>query len=134
MEENEECFERWVIVNVEKIPVRLKIILLLLATSTLLFYVGIRVQLNKGYSASIQARTGADFAGFNQALTSYKQLNGQLPTTSEGLDALVHKPSDAGTSWHQLFDFVPKDFWRHPYHYRLAPDKASWVRCLLPWP
>ena len=105
------------------ISVILKMIVLLLAISILLFYVGVRVQLNKEYSASIQARTGADFAGFNQALTTYKQSNGQLPSANQGLDALIHKPSDAETSWRRLFDFVPKDFWGHPYRYRLAPEK-----------
>jgi general secretion pathway protein G len=51
-------------------------------------------------------------------LTSYKISMGEFPTTSEGLNALVTRPSARGDRWNGPYiDKVPVDHWGEPYQY-----------------
>lgn len=53
---------------------------------------------------------------------------GRLPTTEEGLTALVQRPADVDVwSGPYLRDGkLPKDPWGHDYVYELSPDEASY--------
>lgn len=54
-----------------------------------------------------------------QALKLYKLDNQRYPTTEQGLQSLVAKPT-AGTipaNWKPYLDKLPNDPWGHPYQY-----------------
>ncbi len=60
-----------------------------------------------------------DISTMMQALKLYKLDNGRFPTTEQGLDALVHKPT-VGTppsNWKSYLDKLPNDPWGRPYQY-----------------
>jgi general secretion pathway protein G len=65
------------------------------------------------------ART--DIASIKQALNLYKLDNYRYPTTEQGLQALVKKPSVAPVpdNWkgNGYLERVPKDPWGNPYRY-----------------
>ncbi|MDD5058213.1 MAG: type II secretion system major pseudopilin GspG [Sideroxydans sp.] len=65
------------------------------------------------------ART--DIASIVQALNLYKLDNHRYPTTEQGLQALVTKPTIAPVpeNWkgNGYLERVPKDAWGHPYQY-----------------
>ena len=65
------------------------------------------------------AKIGADFKAFDQALKTYENLNGFLPTTEQGLQALVTSPeSDPKPQrWYQMMERLPKDPWQSDYVY-----------------
>jgi len=59
-------------------------------------------------------------ARIGTTLDLYKLDVGTYPTTEEGLDALVHKPSDA-ENWNGPYlksDSAPKDPWNHAFAYQ----------------
>ena len=63
------------------------------------------------------ART--DVNNLMQALKLYKLDNQRFPTSEQGLQALVAKPT-AGTipsNWKPYLDKLPKDPWNQPYQY-----------------
>ena len=62
-----------------------------------------------------------DIASITQALKLYRLDNLRLPTTDQGLQALVKKPTlppDA-PNWNKLgyLERLPNDPWGHPYQY-----------------
>ena len=63
------------------------------------------------------ART--DVNNLNQALKLYKLDNQRLPTTEQGLQALIVKPTAAPVpaSWKAYLDKLPNDPWGRPYQY-----------------
>jgi general secretion pathway protein G len=66
-----------------------------------------------------QVRAKQDIQAVVTALNTYKLDNYTYPTTEQGLDALVHKPSGApeAPNWHGYLDKIPKDPWQRPYLY-----------------
>lgn len=62
-----------------------------------------------------------DVATLVQALKLYKLDNGRYPTTEQGLNALVQKPSTdpVPMNWKVggYLDKLPQDPWGHPYQY-----------------
>ena len=72
-----------------------------------------------GEGAKLQRVTG-DFNTISSAISTYKLNAGMAPSTSQGLEALVSKPSASPKPkrWTQLADEVPLDPWQHPYQYR----------------
>jgi general secretion pathway protein G len=61
------------------------------------------------------------------ALDAYRLDNGQYPTTQQGLDALINKPSiDAPATWRgpYLRKEIPLDPWNEPYVY-VAPGEVN---------
>jgi general secretion pathway protein G len=63
------------------------------------------------------ART--DVNNLMQALKLYKLDNQRFPSTEQGLEALVRKPT-SGTvpnNWKPYLDKLPKDPWGQPYQY-----------------
>jgi general secretion pathway protein G len=59
----------------------------------------------------------SDVASLMQALKLYKLDNQRYPTGEQGLDALVHKPNNAGPGWRPYLDKLPNDPWGNPYQY-----------------
>ena len=71
------------------------------------------------------ART--DVNNLMQALKLYKLDNQRFPTSEQGLQALVVKPT-TGTipsNWKPYLDKLPKDPWNQPYQYA-SPGLAYW--------
>jgi general secretion pathway protein G len=59
-------------------------------------------------------------------LRLYESMNGFLPTSEQGLQALVTKPSTepVPARWYQLFKELPKDPWGNDFVY-LAPGRKN---------
>src|SRR5947209_19353527 len=70
---------------------------------------------NVEYSRHV--RVSADIQGINTQLKLYESMNGFLPTTEQGLQALVVQPSTdpQPTRWYQLYKELPKDPWQNNY-------------------
>lgn len=60
-----------------------------------------------------------DILAIQNALDLYKLDNGFYPSTDQGLQALVVKPTTdpIPSSWKQYLNAVPKDPWSHDYLY-----------------
>jgi general secretion pathway protein G len=69
----------------------------------------------------------ADFKSIDTNLLAYKLLSGTYPTTQQGLQALVSKPSSTPVPrrWSQGFDKVPLDPWKNEYGYRFPGKKTA---------
>jgi general secretion pathway protein G len=63
------------------------------------------------------ART--DISNLMQALKLYKLDNQRFPTSEQGLEALVRKPSSgpAPVNWKNYVEKLPNDPWGKPYQY-----------------
>ena len=77
--------------------------------------------INKPDQAKI-VRAKQDINAIRSALDLYRLDNGRYPSTDQGLDALVHKPTitPIPQNWHQYLRETPKDPWGSggtPYHY-----------------
>jgi len=74
--------------------------------------------------ASMRTRaTKTQMASFRTALEMFRLDCGRLPTTAEGLDALVHEPTNVPRGkWKKYLDCdrIPTDVWNHPYMYRCS--------------
>jgi len=77
-----------------------------------------------GEGAKLQQVT-ADFQALGSALKMYKINAGQYPTTAQGLQALVEKPTSTPVPkrWVQISKSVPKDPWGNPYGYKFPGSK-----------
>lgn len=62
-----------------------------------------------------------DISAMSSALQLYKLDNYRYPTTDEGLEALVTRPSDAA-NWKPYMDRLPNDPWGKAYIY-LSPGE-----------
>lgn len=71
-------------------------------------------------------RVDADFQAIGIPLKSYEMVNFNFPTTAQGLEALVDKPTaqPLPRRWQQLMKSVPLDPWGMPYQY-LNPGKKN---------
>lgn len=68
------------------------------------------------------SRAGTDIKSISSQLELYKAENYQYPSTDQGLEALVTKPSGDPTpkNWRQYLNKTPMDPWENPYKY-LSP-------------
>ena len=71
-------------------------------------------------------RVAADMQGINTQLKLYESMNGFMPTTEQGLKALVQQPSTEPrpTRWYQLYKELPRDPWNNEYVY-LNPGRKN---------
>lgn len=71
-------------------------------------------------------RVRADIQAISTQLKLYESVNGFLPTTEQGLQALVTPPETdpKPTRWYQLFKELPQDPWSSNYIY-LSPGKKN---------
>ncbi|MBK1613774.1 type II secretion system protein GspG [Rubrivivax gelatinosus] len=74
--------------------------------------------LNRADDARVTAAR-TDIHNLMQALKLYKLDNQRFPTTEQGLDALVHRPTaaPAPANWKPSLDKLPNDPWGHAYQY-----------------
>ena len=79
-----------------------------------------RVMSRPDEARAIAARQ--DIAQVMQALKLYRLDNGRYPSTEQGLQALVTRPSSgpAADNWKSYLDKLPKDPWGRPYQF-LSP-------------
>ncbi|HEU4662683.1 MAG TPA: type II secretion system major pseudopilin GspG [Dokdonella sp.] len=73
-------------------------------------------------------RARQDIQGVVTALSMYKLDNFAYPSTEQGLDALVAKPSGQpeAPNWKGPYlDHAPKDPWGHPYQYAQPGQHGS---------
>ncbi|MBA2623462.1 MAG: type II secretion system major pseudopilin GspG [Chthoniobacterales bacterium] len=71
-------------------------------------------------------RVKADLQSISTQLKLYESVNGFLPTTEQGLQALVTPPDSdpKPTRWYQLFKELPQDPWSNNYIY-LSPGRKN---------
>ncbi len=71
-------------------------------------------------------RVRADIQAISTQLKLYESVNGFLPTTEQGLQALVTPPETdpKPTRWYQLFKELPQDPWSNNYIY-LSPGRKN---------
>lgn len=73
-------------------------------------------------TASVK-RARADFQTIQTALQTYKLNTLSYPTTAQGLNAMVNKPTPSPRSWQKVMDAVPMDPWNNQYMYRFPGKK-----------
>lgn len=100
-------------------------IMLVVAIITLLLGAAI-YQLAPNLDAAKGVRVRADLQSIRTSLLSYQSFNGFLPTTEQGLQALVTQPQSEPrpSRWRKLMDQVPRDPWESNYIY-LNPGKKN---------
>jgi general secretion pathway protein G len=95
----------------------LEIMMVVMIIGILVAVVGPKI-MGKTNWARIQT-TKQQLGNLRTALSEYEMTNGSLPTTDQGLDALVHRPSDvAEEQWEQKMEDFPRDSWGEPFIYR----------------
>ena len=62
----------------------------------------------------------ADIQAISTQLKLYEAVNGFVPTSEQGLQALVTQPQSEPrpTRWYQLFKELPQDPWKNNYIYK----------------
>ena len=101
-------------------------IMLVVAIIALLLSTGFFIFGNK-LAIGQDAKIRADIQSFNASLQTYRMnADDQLPTTEQGLQALVTMPqTDPKPSrWYMMMDHLPKDPWGHDYVY-VCPGKHN---------
>src|SRR3954463_7707721 len=73
-----------------------------------------------------QVAVKSDIQAITSQLRLYESMNGFLPTTEQGLQALVTQPSTEPkpTRWYQLFKKVPRDPYGNNYIY-FSPGRKN---------
>ena len=95
----------------------LEIMLVVLIIGILVSIIGPQL-LGRTGKAKIQA-TKAQLMNVKTGLTSYEMVVGDLPTTEQGLEALVTRPSEVDEAdWEQQMEVFPRDAWREPFVYQ----------------
>ena len=83
---------------------------------------------SKGFLDQAHDTTVAsDIQKISVALTAYEASAGRPPSTDQGLDALVNKPTKPPVpdKWHAYLDEMPKDPWKQDYKYRWPATKSK---------
>ena len=72
---------------------------------------------NLGFAQDVRVKS--DIQTIDMQLKLYQSMNGFLPTTEQGLEALVERPDTdpKPTQWRLLLKKVPVDPWYRPYIY-----------------
>jgi general secretion pathway protein G len=106
----------------------LEIMLVVMIIGLLAAVVGPRI-VGQGDKAR-QKTTALAINGLSQALRLYEQDTGGFPTTQQGLQALLKRPSDvAEDQWDGPYlesDAIPKDGWSREFKYRCPPEKGTY--------
>ena len=66
--------------------------------------------------------TRAQMESIKTSLHLFEQSQDELPATSEGLAALVRKPSGASDSWRRYMEKIPRDAWGEEFIYRYPSE------------
>jgi general secretion pathway protein G len=81
------------------------------------------------------AKARADIRGMETALTMFRLDNGQFPTTAQGLNALVSRPSTA-PYWRPggYLNHLVKDPWGNDYQYAMPGSHGKQYDLYSPGP
>ena len=102
----------------------LELLVVVVIIGLLASYVGPKYFSQIGKSEVTVARSQIE--AFERALDSFRLDVGRYPTSEEGLDALLHRPSNAvGWNGPYLKKDVPPDPWGRPYTYRAPGTKGD---------
>ena len=95
------------------LEIMLVVAIIALLLSTGFYFLGPQIEIAR------DAKLGADFKSLDQALHTYENLNGFLPTTEQGLQALVTAPSSdpKPQRWYQMMERLPQDPYKEDYIY-----------------
>ena len=102
--------------------------LLLSCSGALLFILLIQPSfLGGGFGTTCCSNLNADFKSLQNALDMYRLNCGNYPTSVQGLEALVSKPSIAPTPtrWSQIMKTEALDPWKNPYVYKFPGKKNA---------
>lgn len=74
-----------------------------------------------------ESRVDSDIQAISTQLQLYESRAGRMPTTEQGIRALVEKPTSEPIPerWTQLLDSEPKDPWGQPYKYTYPAVKST---------
>lgn len=102
----------------------LELLVVVVIIGLLASYVGPKYFSQIGKSEVTVARSQVE--AFERALDSFRLDVGRYPTTEEGLDALLHRPTNAaGWNGPYLKKSIPPDPWGHPYTYQAPGSKTE---------
>jgi len=94
---------------------------IMLVVSIIVILLGVAVsRLGNTTGIAKSVRIQADIQAIKSQLRTYEAMNGFLPTTEQGLQALVTKPDSdpVPQRWTQFFEQLPKDPYGSNYIYR----------------
>ncbi len=94
---------------------------IMLVLSIIVVLMGLGVFLLRGnLEFAKETRVQADFQALSTQLRTYETYNLRMPTTAQGLKALVEKPSTPPVPqrWKPLLEKELRDPWDMPYNYR----------------
>jgi general secretion pathway protein G len=101
---------------------------IMLVVSIIVILLGVAISQigNPGGMVKSEVAVKSDIQGITSQLRLYESINGFLPTTEQGLQALVTQPSTEPkpTRWYQLFKKIPKDPYGNYYVY-LCPGRKN---------
>lgn len=101
---------------------------IMLVVSIIVILLGVAISQigNPGGMVKSEVAVKSDIQGITSQLRLYESINGFLPTTEQGLQALVTQPTTEPkpTRWYQLFKKVPKDPYGSNYIY-LCPGRKN---------
>lgn len=90
--------------------------------------VGGVIGLTKNFSGGARIQKAeSEMQSLAAHLLQYKNLAGRFPSSEQGLNALVSKPSSAPKPrrWNQSLKSVPNDPWGNPYIYKMPGKDTS---------
>src|SRR5690349_4927484 len=70
-------------------------------------------------------KADSDLQAFKAQLTLYDSMNGGLPTTEQGLKALIDPPSPRPRRWTPLLKEMPLDPWNKEYVYKRPATRSK---------
>ncbi|MBA3832709.1 MAG: type II secretion system major pseudopilin GspG [Chthoniobacterales bacterium] len=100
---------------------------IMLVISIIVVLLGVAIyRLRGNLESSKFVAVQADIQSIRTQLKVYESFNGFVPTSEQGLQALVSRPSTdpQPNRWTQLLDSVPKDPWHIEYIY-VSPGRKN---------
>jgi general secretion pathway protein G len=82
--------------------------------------IGMAIKFTGGHIGTAQqTRVKGDIEQYRTLLLEYQMINGNLPTTEQGLKALIARPETdpKPRNWRPLLDSPLRDPWDHEYNY-----------------
>ena len=100
---------------------------IMLVVSIIILLLGAAIYKFKGaFSTSAIVKAQGDISTLSIAVSTYDSLGRTLPSTAQGLRALVERPSSdpKPAAWTQQMSSLPKDPWKNDYYYE-QPGKHN---------
>jgi general secretion pathway protein G len=101
---------------------------MLIVLSIIALLMGMAIYNLTGFTDSARVqKVQADILTIKEELSLYQLDAGALPTTEQGLKALVTKPTvePIPQHWRACAKEETLDPWNHPYQYRIPPKKST---------